>query len=64
MLRALDIPQELADAGDLRVLTGLFADDEVEPEIARKLRKGDYRVRITVGRGKGRVVSTLVSRRV
>ena len=31
---------------------------------ARKLRKGDYRVRITVGRGKGRVVSTLVSRRV
>jgi hypothetical protein len=38
VLRALDIPQELADAGDLRVLTGLFADDEVEPEIARKLR--------------------------
>ena len=38
MLRALDIPEELADAGDLRLLTGLFADDEVEPEIARKLR--------------------------
>ena len=31
---------------------------------SRKLRKGDYRVRITVGRGKGRVVTTLVSRRV
>jgi hypothetical protein len=31
---------------------------------SRKLRKGDYRVRITVGRGKGRVVSTLVSRRI
>jgi hypothetical protein len=31
---------------------------------SRKLRKGDHRVRITVGRGKGRVVSTLVSRRV
>ena len=31
---------------------------------SRKLRKGDYRVRITVGRGKGRVVSTLVSRRL
>ena len=31
---------------------------------SRKLRRGDYRVRITVGRGKGRVVSTLVSRRL
>ena len=31
---------------------------------SRKLAKGDYRVRITVGRGKGRIVSTLVSRRV
>jgi hypothetical protein len=29
-----------------------------------KLRRGDYRVRITVGRGSGRVVSTLVSRRL
>lgn len=38
MLRALDVPQELVDAGDLRLLTGLFADGEVEPEIARKLR--------------------------
>jgi hypothetical protein len=38
VLRALDIPQEIADVGDLRLLTGLFADDEVEPEIARKLR--------------------------
>ena len=31
---------------------------------SRKLREGDYRVRITVGRGKGRVTSTLVSRRL
>jgi hypothetical protein len=38
VLRALDIPQEMADAGDLRLLTGLFADDDVDREIARKLR--------------------------
>jgi hypothetical protein len=32
---------------------------------ARKLAKrGDYRVRITVGRGSGRVVATLVSRKL
>ena len=31
---------------------------------SRSLRKGDYRVRITVGRGKGRVSATLVSRRI
>jgi hypothetical protein len=31
---------------------------------SRKLAKGDYKVRITVGRGAGRVVSTLVSRRL
>ena len=31
---------------------------------SRKLPRGDYRVRITVGRGAGRVVSTLVSRRL
>ena len=32
---------------------------------ARKLaRRGDYRVRIRVGRGAGRVTSTLVSRRL
>jgi hypothetical protein len=31
---------------------------------SRNLRRGDYRVRITVGRGAGRVVSTLVSRRL
>jgi hypothetical protein len=29
-----------------------------------KLRRGDYKVRITVGRGKGRVRATLVSRRL
>jgi hypothetical protein len=38
VLRALDIPREAADAGDLRLVTGLFADADVEPEIARKLR--------------------------
>jgi hypothetical protein len=38
VLRALDIPQELADAGDLRLLTGLFDDADVEPELAHKLR--------------------------
>jgi hypothetical protein len=31
---------------------------------ARSLRRGDYRVRITVGRGAGRVRATLVSRRL
>jgi hypothetical protein len=31
---------------------------------SRALPRGDYRVRITVGRGTGRVVSTLVSRRL
>jgi hypothetical protein len=31
---------------------------------SRRLPRGDYRVRITVGRGNGRVVSTLVSRRL
>jgi hypothetical protein len=31
---------------------------------SRKLARGDYKVRITVGRGAGRVVSTLVSRRL
>jgi hypothetical protein len=31
---------------------------------SRRLRRGDYRVRITVGRGAGRVRSTLVSRRL
>jgi hypothetical protein len=38
VLRALDIPRELAEAGDLRLVTGLFDDPEMEPEIARKLR--------------------------
>jgi hypothetical protein len=30
----LDIPQDLAEAGDLRLLTGLFDDADVEPELA------------------------------
>jgi hypothetical protein len=38
VLRALDIPQELADVGDLRILTALFDDPDVEPELAQKLR--------------------------
>ncbi len=38
MLRALDIPRDAAETGDLRLLTGLFDDGDVEPEIARKLR--------------------------
>ena len=38
MLRALDIPQDLAEAGDLRPVTGLFDDPDLEPEIAHKLR--------------------------
>ena len=35
----------------------------IADEDGRALPRGDYRVRITVGRGAGRVVSTLVSRR-
>ena len=31
---------------------------------SKRLRRGSYKVRITVGRGAGRVVSTLVSRRL
>jgi hypothetical protein len=38
VLRALDIPEELAAAGDLRPLTTLFSDPDVDPEIAQKLR--------------------------
>ena len=38
MLRALDIPQEIAEADDLRPLVELFDDPEIEPDTARQLR--------------------------
>ena len=38
MLRALDISQEFVEAGDLRLLTGLFDDPDIEAELAHKLR--------------------------
>jgi hypothetical protein len=38
VLRALDIPEDAVDAGDLRPLLHLFDHPDVEPELARKLR--------------------------